>query len=264
MFITINYYVHCYCYWFSITKARKWHSPCPLQLQLFSFGSAGHPWILAAMSQCWDMSQTLSFGSVETAPGTDWSSKKGLLEAPARYISPTWHLFCYKAYYGKSNDQLGNLHIKLLDGQLKLILIHCHFQGKWWSLVRKYLIPEYRTSLHPVAPSCIIYRFWPPFTPIVVRWLSPRGQNRAWNLGRHLILAMMIWVPPSTGSPHPRKGFCPRVSKFGSCKYCEGMGESDDGKGKGKSWNGGIRTLEKCRGNLDDHRLPSGNRGKTW
>ena len=39
----------------------------------------------------------------------------------------------------------------------------------------------------------------------------------------------------------PRKGFCPRMTKFGNCKYCEGKGDSDDGKGKGKSWGGGIQ-----------------------
>lgn len=85
----------------------------------------------------------------------------------------------------------------------------------------------------------------------------------------------MIWVKVNP-KLHPRKGFCPRMTKFGNCKYCEGKGDScegkgdsDNGKGKGKSWGGGIQApsgqmLEKCQGNLEDQCLPWGNRGKAW
>ena len=79
----------------------------------------------------------------------------------------------------------------------------------------------------------------------------------------------MIWVKVNP-KLHPRKGFCPRMTKFGNCKYCEGKGDSDNGKGKGKSWGGGGiqapsgQMLEKCQGNLEDQCLPWGNRGKAW
>ena len=71
----------------------------------------------------------------------------------------------------------------------------------------------------------------------------------------------MIWVNVNP-KLHPRKGFCPRMTKFGNCKYCEGKGDSDNGKGKGKSWGGGGiqapsgQMLEKCQGNLEDQCLP--------
>lgn len=41
-----------------------------------------------------------------------------------------------------------------------------------------------------------------------------------------------------------QKGFCPRMTKFGNCKYCEGKGDSDNGKGKGKSWGGGGKSWD--------------------
>ena len=51
------------------------------------------------------------------------------------------------------------------------------------------------------------------------------------------------------------------MTKFGNCKYCEGTGD-DNGKGKGKSWGGGI--AEKCWTKMPGElRVAQGNRGSS-